>query len=183
MSLTDETESELLRRTVEGDRRAFEVLFDRHVRAVTRYAWALVGTRQDVEEVVQDTFIAGWQKAARIRLRGDSLLPWLLVTCRNHALNLLRRRRRHAHDSLEEERSLRRLSSHDDESLARARLELVVTEMAKLNELDRRICELCLIEGRSYREAAQLVGKSVAAVGKRLERSRLRLRKAVEGEY
>lgn len=182
MDTTDEWDALLLQQTVEGDRRAFETLFDRYVRTVTRYAWGLVAMREDVEDVVQDTFLTAWQKAETVHLVGDSLLPWLLVTCRNQALNLLRRRRRNAHAPLTEW-DLPLLAVDEEADVARARLQLVMQEMEKLSGIDRRICELCLIEGRSYKDAAKALGTSAGAVGKRLERARLRMRRAIEGEY
>ncbi|MDY1005881.1 sigma-70 family RNA polymerase sigma factor [Curtobacterium sp. CFBP9011] len=52
-------------------------------------------------------------------------------------------------------------------------------EIDTLPPLDRRICELCLIEGHSYTEAATMLGLSVGAVTQRVSRSRARLKKAV----
>ena len=42
--------------------------------------------------------------------------------------------------------------------------------------VDQRIVELCLYEGRSYKEAALQLGLSVSSVTKRVERTRSRLR-------
>ncbi|WP_372435512.1 hypothetical protein [Subtercola frigoramans] len=54
----------------------------------------------DVEELVQDTFFTVWLKSSTIILPNTSLLPWLLVTCRNHGLNLRRRHDKHRTDEL-----------------------------------------------------------------------------------
>ena len=67
------------------------VVFDRHAPAVTRYAWAIAPSRMDVEEIVQDTFLTVWRKAAEILIAEASLLPWLLVTCRNFGMNAVRK--------------------------------------------------------------------------------------------
>lgn len=53
---------DLLTRLAVGDTNALSIIFDRHAKTVTRYAWALVDKRMDVEEVVQDTFVTVWQK-------------------------------------------------------------------------------------------------------------------------
>jgi DNA-directed RNA polymerase specialized sigma24 family protein len=45
--------------------------------------------------------------------------------------------------------------------------------------MDRQVCELCLVEGRPYKEVATLLGSSVGAIKQRVARSRARLRKAV----
>lgn len=177
MDSVGEADRALLNRTANGDRRAFVVLFDRHSRAVTRYAWALVSDQMDVQEIVQDTFFTTWSKAGRVTIAESSALPWLLVTCRNHALNLRRKRASSRTETLPDE--LADVAANDDRVVAAQRLRWVMDEIEALDDIDRRICELCLIEGRSYSEAAAILGKTVGAVGKRLERARTRIRTAV----
>ena len=177
METAREPDRVLLHRSGMGDRRAFGLLFDRHSRAVTRYAWALVSDRMDVQEIVQDTFLTAWIKAASVTIAESSALPWLLVTCRNHALNLRRKKATHRTEALPE--GLADVAAHENHTFAARRLKWVLAEIEALDEVDRRICELCLIEGRSYAEAAAIVGASVGAVSKRLERARTRLQTAV----
>lgn len=177
MGKLGEADGVLLTAAAAGDRRAFDVLFERHARAVTRYAWALVSDRMDVQEIVQDTFVTAWTKAGAVKIVDTSALPWLLVTCRNHALNSRRRKMSSRTEAFPSE--LADVARHEDVAVSRQRLKWVLAEIAALDPIDRRICELCLIEGRSYREAAVMVGKSVGAVSKRLERARTRIRTAV----
>ena len=177
MEAMGEADRVLLSRSADGDRRAFGVLFDRHSRAVTRYAWALLSDEMDVQEIVQDTFVTAWEKAAKVSVVETSALPWLLLTCRYHALNLRRKRVSQRTDELDEQ--LADIAASDDQETAVQRLRWVTDEIAALDPTDRQICELCLIEGRSYKEAASIVGKSVGAVSKRLERARTRFRMVV----
>jgi RNA polymerase sigma-70 factor (ECF subfamily) len=180
-----ESDAELLARVAGGSKQALSVMFDRHAPAVTRYAWALAASRMDVEEIVQDTFVTTWQKANAIVLPEASMLPWLLATCRNHALNLLRKRRRHDADELAGDSERPSSTAHADEVAAqdaRDTLRWVIAEIEQLAPLDRRICELCLLEGRSYTEASELLGLSVDAVKKRVSRARMRLKKGVTSD-
>lgn len=55
----------------------------------------------------------------------------------------------------------------------------MLDEIERLDPVDRRLSTLCLIEGRPYAEAAELVGITVDAAKKRVSRTRARLRKAV----
>jgi RNA polymerase sigma-70 factor (ECF subfamily) len=194
-----ESDAELLTQIAGGSKQALAVMFDRHGQAVTRYAWALAASRMDVEEIVQDTFVTTWQKAATIVVPQSSALPWLLVTCRNHALNLVRKNRRHEADALPDDdggtpsvtgataprttaTATATASAIADQAAAadaRDTLRWVMAEIEQLEPLDRRICTLCLIEGRPYTEAAESLGLSVDAVKKRVSRARLRLRKGV----
>ena len=71
------------------------------------------------------------------------------------------------------------LAAPGDTTEASEQLRWVRDEIAALPDTDRRICELCLLQGYSYAEAAQLLGLSVGAVTQRVSRSRRRLKKAV----
>ncbi|MFB6612254.1 RNA polymerase sigma factor [Agromyces sp. NPDC056379] len=181
MDENEGTDADLLTKLASGDQRALPIVFDRHAAAVTRYAWALAANRQDVEEIVQDTFLTMWRKAAGITIAEASLLPWLLVTCRNLAMNVLRKAARNRADELDENsiRAAKTVQEHHDSETARDDLRWVLDEIERLEPVDRRVCELCLIEGMPYADAAEQLGLSVGAVKQRVSRSRTRLKKAV----
>ncbi|MEI5585065.1 MULTISPECIES: RNA polymerase sigma factor [unclassified Agromyces] len=182
MDETDGTDAELLERLAGGDQRALAVVFDRHAPAVTRYAWAIAPSRMDVEEIVQDTFLTVWRKASEILIAEASLLPWLLVTCRNFGLNAVRRAARNRAEPFDDHvapdggSAIRRY--HDAEA-AREDLRWVLDEIERLEPIDRQVCELCLVDGLAYAEAAEQLDLSVGAVKQRVSRSRARLKKAV----
>ncbi|MGN8049062.1 RNA polymerase sigma factor [Curtobacterium sp. 22159] len=177
MDDTADDDASLARRLASGDPGALATAFDRFAPALTRYAWAIAGSRQDVEELVQDTFLTLWQKADGVQLATGGLLPWLLVVCRNHARNLGRRNAQHDADDLPAE-----LAAPAADTDAADQLRWVRDEIAALPETDRLICELCLVQGYSYAEAAQLLGLTVGTVTQRVSRSRRRLRKAVAND-
>jgi len=91
-------------------------------------------------------------------------------------MNLRRKRQRTEADELPAELVA---PADDDAREARERLRWVRSEIEALSPVDQQICELCLIEGRSYAEAAALLGLSVGALTQRVSRTRTRLRKAV----
>ncbi|WP_022891053.1 RNA polymerase sigma factor [Agromyces subbeticus] len=183
MDQSDGTDTELLQGLVRGDQRPLSILFDRHAAAVTRYAWALAPSRQDVEEIVQDTFMTLWRRADAVNVPEVSVLPWLLVTCRNVAANLARRHLRNRADELpEESASDHTAHARRDAEQAREQLRWVLDEIAALDPIDRRVCELCLVDGVPYADAARQLGLSVGAVKQRVLRSRMKLRKAVTAD-
>lgn len=171
-----DTDADVVRRTARGDRAALAEAFDRYAPTVTRYVWALADSRQDAEEIVQDTFLTFWQKADGLELPEASLLPWLLVVAKNHAYNLNRKRARRPEGELPDEAPA---PSGDDQAEAREKLRWVRDEIAALSPVDQKVCELCLIEGRPYAEAALMLGLTVTAVTQRVSRTRTRLKKAV----
>lgn len=169
---------ELIAKSIARDARAFGDLFDRHATAVYRFAYSLTHDTTEAQELVQETFVTAWKKLADIRLVGDSMLPWLIVTTRLHAQNLQRRNRRTETLPLEDHILNHRAESvHADHLAHREELEWVFAAVEQLGETDRRIVELCLYEGRSYKEAALQLGLTVTRVTKRVERTRQKLRK------
>ena len=157
MNEQTEADEALTRRLATGDRTALADAFDRFAPTLTRCAWAQTDSRHDVEEVVQDTFLTLWQRAAGIRLATSALLPWLLAVCREHV----------------------GVAAHPGADEARERLRWIRDDIAALAPTDRRLCELIMLEGHSYAEAAQILGLSVGAGAQRVSRSRARLQKAV----
>lgn len=152
------SDGELLRQIAAGSSAGMRALVAKHSRTLIRYAWALVESPSDVDDVVQDTFVTAWRSADRIGTSGESALPWLLVTCRNHAANLARLRSRKRTYPITDE------PVWDDQQDARDRLRWVLDEIERLPALDRRVCELCLVQDRPYDEVALKLGLSVDSV-------------------
>jgi len=178
---SDGTDAELLERLASGDQRALAVVFDRHAPAVTRYAWAIAPSRMDVEEIVQDTFLTVWRKAAGILIAETSLLPWLLVTCRNFGMNAIRKAAHNQAEQFDDDLTVPAdvVRDHHDAEAAREDVRWVLDEIERLEPIDRQVCELCLVDGLPYAEAAERLDLSVGAVKQRVSRSRARLKKAV----
>ena len=137
---------------------------------MVRYAWAVSPSRDAVHELVQDTFMTLWLKGASLELAGTSLLPWLLVTCRNHALNRRRKDARWAAMAELDENLV------DNRHAAADQLKWIIQEIERLPEPDRLVIDLCLLQGFTYAEAAEQIGSTPAAVGTRLQRARAMLK-------
>lgn len=160
------------------DARSFERFYDRHAPAVARFAWSVSPSADAAQEILQETFLTAWDKRRSIRLVEGSPLPWLLTTCRHHARNHARRERR-----WRELLELREGSIAADpvDGDAAADLRWALEAVAGLPQGERAVTELCLLQGLSYRQAAERLGVSEAAVGKRLQRARSRIREETGG--
>lgn len=97
------SDQELVERARRGDRAAFGDLVERHQQAVFRTALVALRSREEAEDVVQEAFVAAFQKLADFRGEA-SFKTWLLTIVWNRALD----RRRHASEWL------RRFVSRDD---------------------------------------------------------------------
>jgi RNA polymerase sigma factor (sigma-70 family) len=159
----------------EGDAAAFTALYRRHAPAVMRYAWSMLRDRSVAEDVLQETFGTVWHRRRSSRTVDESLLPWILVVCRNHSRNALRRAVKHRTVGLE---AVPEQASGDQSAVPGGPLGWIADELSRLSLADQQLCRLCLVEGYSYAEAARILDTTSAAVGKRLQRARARLAQA-----
>ena len=87
------TDEALLQACASGDQAAFRALFERYELALTRFFVHLLGSREDAEEAVVDTFVRVWRGAAAYRGEA-SARTWLYRIAHHLALDALRRRQR-----------------------------------------------------------------------------------------
>ncbi len=87
------SDSELMRRALEGDRAAFEEIVARHENAVYGYIRARLTQVTDADDLAQDVFVRCYQALPRFQA-GAALRPWLLGIARNLLREHMRRYKR-----------------------------------------------------------------------------------------
>jgi RNA polymerase sigma-70 factor, ECF subfamily len=80
----------LVREVAAGSEDALAALYDRHVDAVFAASSRLTSDRQVAEEVVQETFLALWNRAETYDPSAGSLAAWLHTIARNRTVDRLR---------------------------------------------------------------------------------------------
>ena len=159
----DLIDATLLARWREGDERAATELVRRHAPALARFA-ASLGERDEIDEVVQDTFVRAFQ--ALDRFRGESSLrTWLFTIERRLVLDRRRagaRRREHEEND----------GSEADVAVGATALDALLADeterrlgdaVRRLTPLQREVFTLRVAEGRSYREIAAIAGTTEGA--------------------
>ena len=179
------SDAEIVRRVIEGDINAFESLLVRykgHVLEVVRKHVPF----NEVEERAHDVFVRAYQSLPTFKER-SSFKQWLSAIAVRACYDFWRKQYRSREvpmSSLSEEHqewlekiALNRShqSFHDKDSQKRAR-ELLDWALDRLSPEDRMVLELVYLEGLSGREAADLLGWSVANVKVRSLRARRKLR-------
>jgi RNA polymerase sigma-70 factor (ECF subfamily) len=148
-----------------------------HLDRLYRAAWALCGSRERAEDLVQDTFVRILSR--RRLLRNDDDLGYLLRALRNTFISQQRRawtRRTFAmSDELERVEDSKVVQPH-----AAAESRLVYESIAALPENFRDALVAVDVVGLSYREAAQALNIREATLTTRLSRARRRVADMLE---
>jgi RNA polymerase sigma-70 factor (ECF subfamily) len=176
----EHTVAALVARAQSGDLNAFAALMAQFRSSFGRYAWQMLGSREEGEEVLQDTFLRAYRSLASCR-DPERFGAWafriLVNRCRTSRRRLLRRDRFRAvdHDGVE---SLSVPHPEEDHELKEA----IDKALELLPTAQREAFLLKHVEGFSYEEIAEVTGARVPALKMRVLRACEALRVSLQGE-
>lgn len=87
--LQSDSDRVLIIRAASGDDRAFGVIVRRYTTMLNAVAYRVLGSTADVDDVVQETFLAAWTHADSV-IDGDTIAGWLATTVRRRCYDRLR---------------------------------------------------------------------------------------------
>jgi RNA polymerase sigma-70 factor (ECF subfamily) len=184
-TMTTTSDERLLEQARGGDRKALELLLERHEPQVYRFALRMCTRPEDAQDVLQETLLAAY-KGIR-EFRGDAnLSTWLFQVARSFCTKVRRRRvgepvQTESLDSPEAGAlALPESESPHGRTEGREVASVLRAALASLPEHYREVLLLKDVEGLSAEEVAEVVGEKVPAVKSRLHRARLELRRLLE---
>ena len=175
----------LVQRAAQGDEGAFREIVRRHELTVARTVTAMLGAGDDADDVGQETFVRLFH--ALPRFRGDAQLrTYLTRIAMNLCLDALGRQRRRA--------GWMRIGDDDESSTLAApderqqadRDERAATVRQAVDELDAKhkaVVVLRMLEERSTRETAEVLGVPEGTVMSRLKRAMEKLETTLSAEF
>jgi RNA polymerase sigma-70 factor (ECF subfamily) len=173
-----------------GDESAFARLFERHRRELHVHCYRMVGSFEEAEDLVQETFLRAWRKRDSLE-GGSGFRAWLYRIATNVCLDTLRRNSRQLRElrSFAEvpwlqpypDRLLDEIAPSDQEPdavvVARETIELAyLAAIQLLPPRQRAVLILRDVLDWPASETASLLDTSVAAVNSALQRARATLR-------
>lgn len=172
------SDSAIVRRVLDGDTEAFAVLVERHHAACLRLATHVLGTREDAEDAVQESFLRAYRHLARYQER-ERFTGWLFRILVNQCRTMLARRRRG--ECAMPERAAEPASWDHDAAEWADRGDQLQNALAQLHPLQREAVLLRYSAELSYDEMAVATGAGVSALKMRVNRACAKLR-ALLGE-
>lgn len=171
-------DDELIARVAAGDDTALRELFTRHAPWLAARLRSVLSAA-DVEDVLQEIFLAVWAGARRYRPEGAAG-GWLWGIARRQAALFLRRRGPVLQPELVAAASGYHESDPAETVLARAEIADAVAALGPVDSPERRVWQLMYVEDRPPAEVARLTGVPVGTVKSRAYRVRTLLRAALQ---
>jgi RNA polymerase sigma-70 factor (ECF subfamily) len=188
-SLSGNADVALVAAAKNGDRKSFEILVERHEQKIFFVAQRITRTREDAEDVVQQTFQKAFTHLLKFEGR-SAFSTWLTRIAITEALMLLRRSRGLREVRIDDlngnEESTTPLEVPDaspDPEAVYSQQEQAQMLSAAINELPhgtRRVIQLRELDERSSEETARIMGISVSALKGRMFHGRRKLRERLK---
>src|SRR6266508_813064 len=162
-SFVESTDDALVGATVAGDEGAFEQLFERHRRQVGRIGSRFFAQREQIEEIIQDTFTKAYFALSTYHgTHAASFKAWLTQIAVNCCYDHLRRARRRPEqgfgdieESEAQEFAAQLRSPPSDVETELVSRDLATKLLARLSTEDRLVLTLLDVEGFSVAEIAE----------------------------
>jgi RNA polymerase sigma-70 factor (ECF subfamily) len=183
MTIAEQTDEELVRLVLAGERDSFAVLVDRYKRGITNFIGASVRSPADVADLAQDTFVRAYAHLGTFNPSLGRFSTWIYHIARNVVrTHLGKSLRRPKTQELGEDRTVENalpdLSVDADPAhgILRAEAESDVrAALAELPERTRTVLSLRYYENMEYQTIAETMGLSLGNVKTLIHRGKLAL--------
>ena len=168
----------------QGDQQALREAYERHGAAVWGLARRVTNDPQAAEDVSQTVFLRLWQTPDRYDPARGALRSWLLAQAHGRAVDLVRsetaRRRRQEREADLIEATVPPSAEVEVAVQAGALREDVRRAVESLPPGERDAIMLAYFGGRTYREAATLLGQPEGTVKSRIRSGLVNLRRSLD---
>lgn len=177
--LNEHTDDErLIAGMMTGDQRFLSVLYDRYSGPALGLARRICGNRTIAEDIVQEAFLAVWQRPGSFDARRGSAGAFVLGIVHHKAVDAIRRES--SVHRREEQFSAGPQDCSEDEVVDAASLSLrrqhVLAALQKLSYVQREALELAYLQGLTYNDVANRLGIPLGTAKTRMRDGMIKLR-------
>ena len=149
-----------------GDQAAFAELYETCADRLHHYLAVRLGSRQDAEDVLQETFVRLARNRRKLR-RVRNLAAYVFTVARNEANRLAERRKREPAVNAGVAADLLFDEAWSDDLSQRETAELVAGALCSLPPNEREVVQLKTYAGLTFREIAEVTGSPQGTVATR----------------
>ena len=177
----DQKTKDLASRLRNNDINAFNTLYWEYHAAVYANALKLIKDPVIAEDIVQEVFVTVWGKRHTIDPEQD-LVGWLFVISYHKTIDQLKRKLKEALTHKNISISIEDHSILVNADLKEEQLTAIEEAMDQLSPQKRKVFELCKVQGRTYKKAAEELHISKYTVKEYLSEALVSIRKYI-GEH
>ena len=182
-----ESDSELIERCKNGDMSAFDQIVQRYEVPLLNFIIRYIGDPESAEDLTQETFIRIYKNVKRYRKDKAEFRTWMYRIAANLCKNELRNRGRRSRIMVNSvsadddsgdaiENAVDTTAGPDRQLEEKERQELLSQAISSLPDKLRTALILRDVQGMSYEEVSEIVGKPLGTVKSRINRARLMLK-------
>lgn len=182
-----QAEVRLLLEIGQGNRRSFEMLYQRFSGILFTTALRILNDKAEAEDVIQEVFFQIWEKAAVYTPHRGKPLSWALTLTRNKAIDRLRaiQRRGRLNDEVERETDGQmqievRDSTHEMDAVQKGKI--IRSAVMQLSRDQRQAIEMAFFAGLTQNQIATQLQQPLGTVKARIRRGMLRLKNLIEAK-
>jgi RNA polymerase sigma factor (sigma-70 family) len=180
------TDTEIIKRVLQGEQALFAQLVQRYQQYVFTLVGRFTASREDAEEISQDIFVKAYRSLADFR--GEAKFStWLYTVVRTSCITFLRKKRLDT-TSLDNERTFLQLESKESGFKANAverksRHAMVNAAIHMLSPDDSQVLTLFYKGEQTLEEIGRIMGLDPNTVKVKLHRARNRLKEKMEKHF
>lgn len=176
---------ELLRRIARQDSGAFAEFYDRHSALMFSVACKILNDPTDAEDVLQETFVQIWEKAAHFDPKLGKASSWAAILTRNKAIDRSRasQRRSRLNDEAGNEMAIaNEVAGTVNEAVhGHDQAKIIQSAIVELPQEQRQAIELAYFSGLTQHEISEKLQQPLGTIKARIRRGLLKLRDQMEG--
>ncbi len=171
-------EKELLEKYKLGDKHAFETLVKTYRAQGERFAMRFINDVYGAQDIVQEAFVHIYITRTNYKMKSQ-FKTYLFTIIRNKSVDYIRKQAKLVYDN----DIIRGNQQSPESELLNSELgEMIYKALDELSKPYKTSVYLIDVEGLSYKEAAKIMGKSVAAFKVTLHRARHKMKMKLEKE-
>jgi RNA polymerase sigma-70 factor, ECF subfamily len=177
------SDQDLVARMADGDQSALRELMRRSRGRLRRFVARKVNDRDQIDDVVNDTFMAAWRQAAKFE-RQASVATWLLAIAKNQAL-WMRKKHRWREEALDDDHAAKLVDHRDTPDMVLEQQDgakVLRRLTTNLPAHQAQLINLVYYHGKSVREVAAIFGIPDNTVKSRMFLARRRLATLLSAE-
>ena len=165
-----------IERVLQGDHSSYATLVERHKDMVFTIAYRMLKSREDAEEISQDTFMKAYQSLRKFR-KESKFSTWLYRIVYNLCVSQLRKNKKQINSLDDEEKTIDIEDTHNkmEQLEAKDRSHYISQAIARLNYDEKTIITLYYQDELSVDEISDITQLNHSNVKVKLHRSRLKL--------